>query len=122
MTLVRNEKEVCPYMLEHQDNIKLSRYQYIATSVINYCLHVDNMFSLENFTHNFCNQLTDVVNSSTPTRHKKDILMPKYNQILLDRYNETTFLLQKITKLHQKLDQASNHISEHPNMANSTIF
>ena len=51
---IPTEKDTKPYILENLDNIKLSRSQYIATSIIN-----------------------------------KDILTPKHNQILTDRYRDT---------------------------------
>ena len=44
---VTTESDVKPYILELLDNIKLSRSQYIATSIINYGSYIDNMFALE---------------------------------------------------------------------------
>ena len=52
-----------------------------------------------------------------PNKTYKDVLLPKYKQILLDRYSDTTFLLQQITKQHQEFDHDWNHINNHPNVA-----
>ena len=46
--------------------------------------------------------------------------MPKYNQILLYRCSDTTFLLMQITK-HQKFDHAWNHIGDDPYIGNNTV-
>ena len=42
---IMNEKDTKPYILEHLDNIKLFRSQYIATSIINYGTFIDDMFA-----------------------------------------------------------------------------
>ena len=38
--------------------------------------------------------------------------MPKYNQILLDKCNDTTSILRQIVKQYQKYDHAWNHIND----------
>ena len=119
--MVCTKKDTKPYILEHLNNIKLSRSQYIATFIINYGLYIDNMFTLENFVYNFCKQLINVMNSKPSVELNADILMPKYNQIILDTYSESTFLLRQTTKQHQKFHHAWNHIIDHPNMVNNPI-
>ena len=49
-SLISRETDAKPYIPKLLDNIKLSQSQYIATSVINYGLYIDNMFALKNFT------------------------------------------------------------------------
>ena len=44
---ITNKKDTKLYILEHLDSIKLSRSHYIAISVINYGLYIDNLFALE---------------------------------------------------------------------------
>ena len=51
---ITNEKDTKLYLLEHLDNIKLPRSQYIATSIINYGPYIDNMFALVDFAYNIC--------------------------------------------------------------------
>ena len=46
--------------------------------------------------------------------------MPKFNQILLERYSDITFLLKQISKQHQRFDHAWNYISNDLNMENHT--
>ena len=65
-----------PYILEHLDNIKLSRSQYIATSIINYGPYIDNMFAFENFAYAICRQLSTVI-SSNPSSLPHDLLIPR---------------------------------------------
>ena len=48
-----NKKDTKSYMLLHLKNIKLSRFQYIATSIINYGTYIDDMFVLEESTNIF---------------------------------------------------------------------
>ena len=55
-----NEQE--PYILKHIDNIRLSSSQYIATSIINDCPYIDNMFALEEFDNNVWKQLVNIIN------------------------------------------------------------
>ena len=43
--------------------------------------------------------------------------MPKYNQLLLDRYNDVAFLIRQVTKQHQNFYDALNYSTNHPNMA-----
>ena len=43
---ITSEKDTKPYILEHLDNIKLSRSQYIAISIIYHGPCVDVMFAL----------------------------------------------------------------------------
>ena len=122
-----NKKDKKQHMLKHLGNIKLSKSQYIYTSIINYWPYVDNMFTLQNSTHSICKQLINVIKLKPMGKLNKMHLspnitkIPKYNQIVLDGFSGTTFLLQQIMKQHQKVDHALNHISEHPNMANDTI-
>ena len=47
--------------------------------------------------------------------------MPKYNQLLMDRYSDVIFLIRQVTKQHQKFNHAWNHINYHPNIVNDTI-
>ena len=49
------------------------------------------MFALENFANTFCQHLVKVINLKLPTEINKEILMPKYNQIVIDRYSYTVF-------------------------------
>ena len=70
------------------------------------------MLAIENLAYNFCRKLISLINSNFPTEFNTDVLMPKYNKILLDRYNDTTFLLRQITEQHQ--NHAWNHISALP--------
>ena len=58
--------DVKPYILEPLDNIKLSRSQYIATSIINYGPYIDNMFAVKDFVYALCRQLSTVITSKTP--------------------------------------------------------
>ena len=81
-----------PYILEHFENIKLSRSQYIATSIISYGPYRD-MFVLENVIHTFHRQLITIINSKPLTEINTDMLMPKYNQFLVPRYSDTVFLI-----------------------------
>ena len=79
------------------------------------------MFALENFVYNFKRKLNNVFKSEHPTKLKAGNLMLKYNQILLDRYSDTTFLLRQITKQYQPFHHAWIHISNHLNMVNNTM-
>ena len=54
---ISNKKDSKPHILEHLDNIKLSRPQYIAQSIINYGPCINNMFVFENLTSNFVDNL-----------------------------------------------------------------
>ena len=119
---ITSEEDTKPYILGHLDNMKLSRSQYIATSSISYGQYTENMFALEAFPHDFCIKLINIINSKTLARLNKDILIPRYNQILLDRYSDATFILRQTTKQHQKFNHTWNDISDHPNMANNTIL
>ena len=60
---ITTESDVKPYILEPFNNIKLSRSQYIATSIINYGPYIDNMFALEYFAYALCRQLSTVITS-----------------------------------------------------------
>ena len=64
--------------------IKLFRSEYIAKYSINNGPYKMNMFAQENFAYTFCRQLINVINSKPPPEVNKDVLMPKYNKILLD--------------------------------------
>ena len=96
--MIPNDKDTKPYILKYLCNIELPRSQYITTSIINYGHYIDNMFTLENFTHTFQWQLINTVNSQNPDKINKDILMLRYNQLLVDRYSDTAFLIKHITK------------------------
>ena len=48
--------------------------------------------------------------------------MPKYDQLLSDRYSDTVFLIWQITKQHLVFKHARNHINEQPNMVNDTLL
>ena len=54
------QKDVKPYVLEPLDDIKLSRSQYIATSIMSYGSYINKMFVLKNFTYAFCRQLSQL--------------------------------------------------------------
>ena len=66
---ITTELDVKPYTLEHMDNIKLSRSQYIVTSIINYGPYIDNMFALKNFAYALHRQLATVITSKPPILH-----------------------------------------------------
>ena len=68
--MIADEKDTKLCILEHLDNIKLSKSQYIATS-INCGLYIDIMFVHGNFTYNFCRQLNNVINSNPQQNHAK---------------------------------------------------
>ena len=57
--------------------------------VISYGLYVDNISALENIVYTFCRQLVNASNSNVPTEVGKHIFMPKYKQLILDRYSDT---------------------------------
>ena len=65
-SLMTTDLDVKPYILEPLDNIKLSRSQYSATSIINYSPYIDKMFALKNFAYTLCRQLSTVVTSKPP--------------------------------------------------------
>ena len=44
---ISHRKDIKPYILEHLDNVKLSRSQCIATSIINYGSYKENIFTLQ---------------------------------------------------------------------------
>ena len=46
--------------------MKLSRSQYIATSINKYGPYINNMFVLEDFAPNFHRQFINVINSNPP--------------------------------------------------------
>ena len=50
------------------------------------------MFVLENFAYNFCRELINIINANPSAESSKDILTPKYNQCLMNRHSDTTFL------------------------------
>ena len=114
---ITTEKDNKQYILEHLDK---SRSQYIVTSIICYDPYSDSRFTLENFAHTFCRQLIWLINSN-PAEMSKDVLMPKYNQLQIDRYSDTIVLSKQITKQHQKLKYVWNLITDHPNMVNNTL-
>ena len=96
------EKDIKLYILEHLNNFKLLRSKHFAASIINYDPYIDNKFTLEYSTYNFNRQIINVINSKPSVEISKDILMSKYNQLLMDKYSDTTFLIRQITKQHQK--------------------
>ena len=49
------------------NNVTLSRFQSIATSVITYGLYVQNMFTMQNFAYKIWKQLINVMNYRPPT-------------------------------------------------------
>ena len=74
------------------------------------CPHIDNIFFLEEFAHNFLKQLVNVINSK-PLQDSTNALVPKHNQIKLDRYSDIKFLPDQINKQYQKFYYAWNHNS-----------
>ena len=62
---IATESNVKPYILKILDNIKLSRSQCFATSIINYDPYIYNMFACKKFVHTFCRQLAKVITSET---------------------------------------------------------
>ena len=99
-----NKKDTNPYILKQLDNIKLSRSQFIATFIINHGPYMGNMFSIENFHHTFVTKFINETSSKHPSEISKDVFMPKHNQILMDRYCDTTYLIRQLSKQHQKHD------------------
>ena len=69
---ITNEKDIKPYILKHLNNIKLSTSQYIATSIINYGPYMDNLITLEHFTHTLHRQLINAINSKLPIGTNKE--------------------------------------------------
>ena len=47
--------------------------------------------------------------------------MPKYSQILMNRYNDTVFAIRQIVKQNKKFYSAWNHIIEESTVANYTV-
>ena len=56
----------------------------------------------------------------TSTEVRKNSLTPRYNQLLIDRYSDTTFLIRQITKNANNSIMLGDHISDHPNMTIDT--
>ena len=79
--------------------------------------YIDNMFPLK-ISLAPSTELARAITSNPPTELTNDQLMPKYNQLLKDRYTDTIFLLRQVTKQHSKFNHALNHIADHPNMVN----
>ena len=101
----------------------MCRSQYVATSIIKYSSNVNNMFALENYTHNFCRHSLNVTQFKAPAEINEDILIPKYNELLMDRYSNMAFLIRQITtKEHLTFVHSWNYINDHPNMANDTLW
>ena len=73
-------------------------------------------------SNNIHEQLINIINLKHLTGLDRDAPIPKYNQLLLDRYSDTTFSLEQITKQHQQCNHAWNCISDQPNRANDYIF
>ena len=59
-----------PYIPKYVDNIKLSRSQYIATFIINFCPYVDNMVALETSSTPSADSLSDIL-IENPCRNKQ---------------------------------------------------
>ena len=116
---VRNSEQ---YILEHLNTIQLSRSQYIAISIVKCGPYIDSMFALENFICTFCGQFINIINSNIPAKINQDILMPKHNQLLVDRYIDIVFPIREIQKQHQKFDHIRNHINHHPNLTNDSLW
>ena len=58
----------------------------MATSIIKYDPSIEKMFALRNFPQNSHEQLVNVINLRPPTEIYKETLMPKFNEILKDKY------------------------------------
>ena len=58
-----------------------------------------NIFGVENFIHTFLRQLINIIHLRHPAVINKDVLMAKYNQLLMDRHSDIVFLIIQITKL-----------------------
>ena len=70
-----------------------------------YVPYSEIMFATENFAHRFHQQLVKVIHSIPPAEIYKEILMPKHDQILMERYRDTfILLLRHISKHDLKLD------------------
>ena len=117
---ITTESDVKLYILEPLDNIKLSRSQYIATSIINYGPYKDSMFALENFAYALGRQPSTVITLKPPIPCL-DPLMHRYHKILHDRYSNIVFLIKQITKQHCNFNLAWNNINNHPNIPNKTF-
>ena len=113
-----HKKDAKSFIIEH---LKISRSQYIAIFVINHGQYIDNMFTLENFAYTSYRQLINVINSNLPMELNGDIILPKYSQLLMDRYSDTTFLIRQIIKQHEKFNHAGNNVSNHPDVASGNI-
>ena len=114
---ITTESDIKPYILETLDDIKLSRSQYPATSIINYGPYIDNIFALENFIYALHRQLSRV-KTSKPQSLVHNPLILRYDKLLHDRYSDIVFLIEQITKQHYNFDHAWIHINSHPNIAN----
>ena len=64
---ITKESDVKPYIFKFLDNSKLSRSQYIATSIINGGLYIDNVFALKYFSHTLHRQHSKVICNSIKT-------------------------------------------------------
>ena len=91
------------YILKNLDNIILFRSEYTATSIIKYSPYIDNKFILENVSHTSKRQHIKVINLNPSTEISWDIFMPKYNQLIMDRYIDEFFLIRQITEHHKNL-------------------
>ena len=86
---ITDEKDIRPYILGLLDNTKLSMSLYIAASIINYSPYINNMFDSK-CLHNGSSVVLLLV--WNPPEKLTDIIMPKYNQLLMGRYSDTSLL------------------------------
>ena len=97
-------KDTRQYIIGHLDNRKLSWFQYMLhpfltiVLISTICLPL-KILSIPTIYNSLINSI------QTLTEINKDILMPKYKQLLMDTYIATAFLIWQISKQHQK----SNH-------------
>ena len=123
VSLISTESYVKPHILEPVDNIKLSRSQYIVTSITNYgpyivtCLH-SLTFCLSTLQTNFYRYNLKITSPSPSLAH--DPLIPRYDKILHYKYGEIVLVIKQIIKQHYSFDHAWNHINKHSNIANET--
>ena len=73
----------------------MSRFQYIATSILIYDLYIDNIFALKNVAHTFYQSLFEAINLTPPADINKEVLNPKYN--------DAVFIIRKISQQHLNL-------------------
>ena len=74
-----------PYIVEQLNNIKLSRSQYIATSIIKYGGYIENLFAMQNSNCKFYQQPMNIL-ALGPLQKYSETIIPKYKKIPNGRY------------------------------------